>query len=61
MTFWRRAIILGVVFVGVGLIYLLVQYSHPENWDFSGVTLLIVLGVAMTFTFSILLRGSRDL
>ena len=58
---WRRAIILGVTFVTVGLIYLVSQYGHPENWDFAGVTLLMVLGVAMTFTFAVLLRGSREL
>jgi hypothetical protein len=61
MTFWRRAIILGITFVSVGLIYLVSQYPHPENWDFAGVTMLIFLGVAMTFTFSVLLRGSRGL
>lgn len=58
---WRRAIILGVLFVSVGLIYLVTQYPHRENWDFTGVTLLIALGAAMTFIFAILLRGSRDL
>jgi hypothetical protein len=61
MTFWRRAIILGILFVSVGLIYLVSQYGHPETWDFAGVTMLIFLGVAMTFTFSVLLRGSRGL
>jgi len=38
-----------------------VQYPHPENWDYAGVTMLVALGAAMTFTFAILLRGSRDL
>ncbi len=58
---WRRSIILGVMFVSVGLLYLVTQYGHPENWDFTGVTLLMVLGVAMTFIFAVLLRGSREL
>lgn len=61
MPIWRRAIIIGLIFVVVGTVYAVAQYQHPEDWDFSGVTMLILLGVAMTFTFSVLLRGSRDL
>ena len=61
MFIWRNAIILGIGFVVVGALYLLLQLPHPESWDYSGVTLLIVLGAAMAFTFVILLRGSREL
>ncbi len=61
MPIWRRAILIGVTFVIVGIGYFVGQYPHPETWDFSGVTLLIVLGAAMTFTFAVLLRGSREL
>jgi len=61
MPIWRRAIIIGVLFAIVGVIYGVVQYGYPNLWDFAGVTLLVVLGAAMTFTFAILLRGSRDL
>ena len=61
MPIWRRALLIGILFVTVGVVYGVVQYGYPENWDFAGVTMLIVLGVAMTFTFSVLLRGSRDL
>ena len=61
MKLWRGALLLGLMFVTVGVVYAFVQYGHPENWDFSGVTMLIILGVSMAFTFSVLLRGSRDL
>jgi hypothetical protein len=60
MFVWRNAIILGLMFVGVGLIYLWVQGSG-QTMDRAGVTMLVVLGAAMMFTFTILLRGSRGL
>jgi hypothetical protein len=57
---WRNAIILGAGFVAVGVLYLLLQGSD-DTLDRAGVTMLIVLGGAMMFTFAILLRGSRGL
>jgi TRAP-type C4-dicarboxylate transport system permease small subunit len=57
---WRNAIILGVGFVIVGVLYYLLQ-GGGEWLDRTGATLLILLGVAMSFTFAILLRGSRGL
>ncbi len=60
MFVWRNAIILGVIFMAVGLLYLFVQ-GDGTDLDRAGVTMLIILGVAMAFVFSILLRGSREL
>lgn len=60
MFTWRAAIILGLTFVVVGVLYLLVQGSG-EFMDRAGATMLIVLGSAMAFTFAIILRGSREL
>ena len=60
MYTWRGAIILGVTFVVVGVGYLLTQ-GNGEWIDRSGAAMLILLGVAMAFTFTILLRGSREL
>ncbi len=60
MFTWRGAMILGISFVAAGVIYLLVQGSG-ETLDRAGATMLIVLGAAMAFTFTILLRGSRGL
>jgi hypothetical protein len=57
---WRNAIILGLGFIVVGIVYYFLQ--GDGRWlDRTGATLLILLGVAMTFTFAILLRGSREL
>ncbi len=59
MFTWRGAIIIGLAFVVVGVVYLLVQGSG-EFMDRAGATMLIVLGAAMAFTFAIILRGSRE-
>jgi hypothetical protein len=62
MFIWRNAIILGGGFVVVGVLYLLLQGDETLPWlDRAGATLLILLGVAMAFTFAVLLRGSREL
>jgi drug/metabolite transporter (DMT)-like permease len=57
---WRNALVLGGIFVIVGTIYLLVQ-GDGHTADRSGAAMLIVLGIAMAFAFSVLLRGSREL
>ena len=57
---WRNALILGLIFVVVGVIYYLVQ-GDGTSLDRAGVTMLIILGGAMAFVFSIVLRGSREL
>ena len=62
MFIWRNAVILGIVFVIVGVGYYLVQGSDAaETMDRAGATMLLILGGAMAFVFSILLRGSRGL
>ena len=58
---WRFAIVLGVIFVAVGIIYWAVQHFEVTTTDLEGAVLLVVLGVAMAFGFTVLLRGSRDL
>jgi multisubunit Na+/H+ antiporter MnhB subunit len=60
MFVWRNALILGVAFIVIGLAYWYVQ-SHPGVIDLAGATMLVMLGLAMAFCFSILLRGSREL
>ena len=62
MFVWRNALILGLIFIVVGIIYFFVQ--GPDNGttsDRAGVTMLVILGLAMAFGFTILLRGSREL
>ena len=60
MFVWRNALILGVVFIVVGAVYWYLQVN-PAVIDRAGATMLIILGIAMAFTFAVLLRGSREL
>ena len=62
MFVWRNAIYLGIIFVVVGVVYFWVQGSDlAVTMDRAGATMLVILGAAMAFVFSILLRGSRGL
>lgn len=58
---WRLALILGVIFVAVGIVYWFVQRYEPSTTDLEGAVLLVILGIAMAFGFTVLLRGSREL
>ena len=60
MFSWRNALILGAIFVAVGVGYYLVN-GNTLGLDMAGATMLVVLGFAMAFVFAILLRGSREL
>jgi hypothetical protein len=57
---WRTALIIGAVFAAVGVIYYFLQGSGVYL-DRVGATLLIILGAAMAFGFTILFKGSRGL
>jgi hypothetical protein len=62
MFIWRNAVILGIIFVVVGIVYFWVQGDDlAATMDRAGATMLVILGGAMAFVFSILLRGSRGL
>lgn len=62
MFVWRNALILGIIFILVGVLYFLLQGQDTATTsDRAGATMLILLGAAMAFVFSILLRGSREL
>ena len=62
MFIWRNAVILGIIFVVVGVVYYLTQGDDASTtMDRAGATMLVILGGAMAFVFSILLRGSRGL
>ena len=60
MFVWRNALILGLVFIAVGVGYYFVNIN-TLGLDLAGATMLIILGFAMAFVFTILLRGSREL
>ena len=60
MFVWRNALILGLIFIVVGVIYFFGN-RLTVGLDMAGATMLVVLGFAMAFVFAILLRGSREL
>jgi hypothetical protein len=57
------AFIIGGIFIVTGLIYYLggEVWSNGQGFDPAGATMLVVLGIAMTFAFVLVLRGSREL
>ena len=62
MFIWRNALILGIIFIIVGIAYYWLQGTDTAiTSDRAGATMLIILGAAMAFVFTILLRGSREL
>lgn len=61
MLGWRSALVLGGIFIVVGLIYWYVQSFWQGTTDFFGPVALVALGVATAFGFSLLLRGSKEL
>lgn len=56
----RNALLLGLIFVVIGAIYVLVQ-GHDHTIDLTGAVLLLMLGVAMSLGFGVMLRGSEEL
>ena len=57
---WRSALIIGAIFAAVGVIYYFLQ-GNGIYIDRVGATLLIILGAAMAFGFTVLFKGSRGL
>jgi hypothetical protein len=56
----RNAIFVGLVFVIVGGIYFGVQAAAGWTVDYAGVTLLILLGVAIAIMSYVLIAGSPN-
>ena len=56
----RNAIFLGLIFVTLGFIYWAVPYFGGWHLDYAGVTMLIVLGIAMALMAYFLVAGSSS-
>jgi hypothetical protein len=56
----RNAIAVGLFFSVVGVIYWLVQYQANFEADIAGVTMLILLGVAVSIMAYVLIAGSPN-
>jgi hypothetical protein len=56
----RNAALVGIIFVVIGFIYWLVPYVGGWHVDYAGVTMLIVLGIAMALLAYVLVAGSPN-
>ena len=56
----RNAALVGIVFVVIGVIYWAVPTIGGWHVDYAGVTMLLVLGVAMAMMAYVLVAGSRE-
>jgi len=56
----RNAIGVGVLFAAIGLIYWAVPTLGGWHVDYAGVTLLFVLGIAMSIMAYVLIAGSTN-
>ena len=54
----RNAIFLGLLFSGIGVVYWVVPYLVGAPVDFAGVTMLLILGIAMGLMAYVLIAGS---
>lgn len=56
----RRAALVGILFVVIGLVYWGVQAIAGWDVDYAGVTMLILLGVAVAIMAYVLVAGSTS-
>ena len=56
----RRAALVGILFVLIGLVYWGVQAIAGWDVDYAGVTMLILLGVAVAIMAYVLVAGSTS-
>jgi hypothetical protein len=56
----RNAIIVGLVFVAIAFVYWALPYVFDIHIDYAGVTMLAVLGVAMSIMAYVLIAGSPN-
>ena len=56
----RNAIFVGLIFVVIGFFYWAIPYFGGWHLDYAGVTMLLVLGGAMSILFYVLIAGSPN-
>lgn len=56
----RNAIAVGLAFVAVAFIYWLAPYVFGGHLDWSGVVMLVALGIAMSLMAYVLIAGSPN-
>ena len=56
----RNAIFVGLIFVFIAAIYWAIPYFGGFHLDYAGVTMLAILGIAMSVMFYVLVAGSPN-
>ena len=56
----RNSILVGLIFVVIGFIYWALPYFAQLHVDYAGVTMLGVLGIAMSLMAYVLIAGSSN-
>jgi hypothetical protein len=56
----RNAAVIGVIFVAIAVVYWAVPYFGGWKLDYAGVTMLAVLGIAMSLMAYVLVAGSSN-
>jgi hypothetical protein len=54
----RQAALLGLLFIGIGIVYYAVPFIGNWHVDYAGMTMLLALGVAMALMAYVLVAGS---
>lgn len=54
----RNAALVGIIFVVIGFVYWAIPYVGGWHPEYAGVTMLLVLGIAMALMAYILVAGS---
>jgi hypothetical protein len=54
----RNAALIGILFLGIGVVYWAVPYLGGWHVDYAGTTMLIFLGAAMALMAYVLVAGS---
>ena len=56
----RNAALVGILFLGIGIVYWAVPYLGSWHVDYAGTTMLAILGVAMAVMAYVLIAGSPN-
>lgn len=56
----RNALLAGLIFAGIGVVYWAVQSIAGFHVDYAGTTMLLLLGIAMSIMAYVLIAGSTN-
>ena len=56
----RNAALVGLLFIGIAVVYWAVPFFGGWHVDYAGITMLVALGIAMAFMAYVLVAGSPN-